>query len=483
MDVDIEQGPALPLEEREQVLAHAASLILSAWRSFDHARPQQPLPGDRHHQLLSRPLPAQGSSPISALDAAADVLDVSLAQSRPRFFAYIGSSGLEIGVLADALMASHDVNVAVSAGAADLLEAQTIRWLGQFVGFDPAAVGVLAAGGTISNLTALTAARERALPGFRHEGAAGRRMALYCSREAHYSVRRAAEVLGIGSRQVRAIPLDSRRRMDPDACAAAIDEDERDGIVAVAVVATAGTTLTGAVDDLEALAEICEPRQVWLHVDGAYGLPAAATRRAGSLFHGLGRAQSATVDAHKWLYVPKACSVLLMHSLEPLERAFSHEESYMPHRGGRLAVDHTLEYSRPLRGLKLWLAFTVHGADAIARAIERNLEEAQLLASLLAADERFELLATPQLSAVCFRHLPAAGVDADAHNAALALALASDGRILLASANVDGTPCLRACLVNHRTTEADVRTIPAVVAEVAEELSATAPPSSQAPTR
>jgi aromatic-L-amino-acid decarboxylase len=465
--VNLEHGPALPLEGREQVLEHAATLILSAWRSFDHARPQQPLAQERHLELLSRALPAHGSSPISALDAAADVLDVSLAQARPRYFAYIGSSGLEIGVLGDALMASHDVNVAVSAGAADLLEAQTIRWVGQFVGFDDAAVGALAAGGTISNLTALTAARERAMPGCRHDGAAGRRTALYCSREAHYSVRRAAEVLGIGGRHVRAIAVDSQRRMDPDACAAAIDEDRRAGIVPVAVVATAGTTLTGAVDDLEAIAEVCEQRQVWLHVDGAYGLPAASTRQVGERFRGLDRAQSATVDAHKWLYVPKACSVLLMHDLESLERAFSHEESYMLHSGERLAVDRTLEYSRPLRALKLWLAFTVHGADAIRSAIERNLAQAQLLAALLADDERFELLAAPQLSAVCFRHRSPPGVDPGAHNAQLARALAADGRILLASADLDGVACLRACLVNHRTTEDDVRAIVAVVAEVA----------------
>ncbi len=467
-------GPALPLADRERVLEHAAELILSSWQSFDRARPSQPLPNERHVELLSRPLPQAGSEPNLALDAAADVLDVSLAQSRPRYFAYIGSSGLEIGVLGDALMASHDVNVAVSAGAADLLEAQTIRWVGQFVGFDDDAVGALAAGGTISNLTALTAAREWALPGFRQEGAAGRPMALYCSSEAHYSVRRAAEVLGIGGRGVRGIPLDSERRMDPEACAAAIDADRREGITPVAVVATAGTTLTGAVDDLDALADVCEQRNVWLHVDGAYGLPAAATRLAGGLFAGLYRAQSATVDAHKWMYVPKACSVLLMHGFDTLERAFSHEESYMPHSGTQvLAVDRTLEYSRPLRGLKLWLAFTVHGADAIRGAIERNLEEAQLLASLLRADPRFELLADPRLSAVCFRHLPADGVDPDHHNATLALALAADGRILLASAHVDGATCLRACLVNHRTTEEDVRAIPQVVGEVAEQLART----------
>lgn len=461
------EGPALSLPDRERVLEHAAELIAEAWRSFDHPRPGQPLPDKSTHELLSRPLPTTPSDPNRALDQAADVLDRSLAQTRPRWFAYIGSSGLEIGVLADALMASHDVNVANSAGAADLLEAQTIRWVGQFVGFDDNATGLLAAGGTIANLTALTAARERALPGVRHEGAGGRKMALYCSAEAHASVRRAAEILGIGGHNVRAIPIDTNRRMDVTACAQAIDQDKQHGVTPVAVVATAGTTLTGAVDDIDALADVCGD-DIWLHVDGAYGLPAASTNRAGDLFKGLDRACSATVDAHKWLYVPKACSFLLMHDVDALEHAFSHHEGYMPHGEQLHAVDRSLEYSRPLRGLKLWLAFTVHGADAIRAAIERNLEQAELLASLVKADDRFELLVEPQLSAVCFRHRPPPGTDADEHNRNLARAIAADGRILLAPAEVDGTTALRACFVNYRTTQDDVRAIPTVVADLAE---------------
>ena len=459
---------SLPLPDRRGVLDHAAGLMLRTWEGFDHPRPGQPAVGARHRELLSRPLPAGPSDPRAALDAAADVLDVSLAQTRPRFFAYVGSSGLEIGVLGDALMASHDVNAAVSAGAADLLEAQVIRWVDEFVGFGGARDGVMAAGGAISNLTALAAARERAAPGFRRTGAQGRRLAIYTSSESHYSVQRAAEVLGLGADNVRRIPTGRERGMDVAACAEAIDADLAAGIVPVAVVATAGTTLTGAVDDLAGLAEVCAPREVWLHVDGAYGLPAAGTGAAGHRFRGLERVDSATVDAHKWLYVPKACSVLLVRSGGALEAAFSHHETYMPHDEVEIhPVDRTLEYSRPLRALKLWLAFTVHGADAIREAIERNLRQAALLADLLEARPDFELLLRPTLSAVCFRVPPPADADPAAHNAAVVHAVNADGRILVAGAVVDGTPCVRACIVNHRTTDEDVRAIPEIVAEAA----------------
>jgi aromatic-L-amino-acid/L-tryptophan decarboxylase len=265
---------------------------------------------------------------------------------------------------------------------------------------------------------------------------------------------------------VRRIPVDAQQRMDGGLCAAAIDADVRAGFTPVAVVATAGTTLTGAVDDLAALAAVCEPRGVWLHVDGAYGLPAAATPTAGHRFAGLDRADSATVDAHKWLYVPKACSVLLVRHPAALADAFAHRETYMPHDDEEIhPVDRTLEYSRPLRALKLWLAFTVHGADAIRAAIERNLQQAALLAELLERSPAFEVLARPQLSAVCFRVPPPPGADPWRHNAALLHAVNADGRILLAAAEVDGTPCLRACIVNHRTSDDDVRAIPAAVAE------------------
>jgi aromatic-L-amino-acid decarboxylase len=278
---------------------------------------------------------------------------------------------------------------------------------------------------------------------------------------------RAAEVLGLGRDAVRAIPVGADRAMDQGACAEAIAADVAAGVTPMAVVATAGTTLTGAVDPIGALADVCAEHGVWLHVDGAYGLPAAATATAGPLFAALDRADSATVDAHKWLFVPKACSILLVRDPRTLRAAFSHNEAYIPHMEEEQAhaVDATLEYSRPLRALKLWLAFTVHGADAIRAAIERNLAHARLLAELVQADADLELVTAPVLSAVCFRHRRVG-------NAALVAALQADARVYMAGASVDGIDCLRACFVNFRTTDDDVHATVRIVDEVAAGLGA-----------
>ena len=460
--------PSLRLDAtREEALERAAAIVADAWRSFDRARPGEPAIDDRLRELLRAALPEDGSSALAALDDAASVLDVSIAQPRPRFFAFVGSSGLEIGVLGDVLASCFDVNLAVWSGAASEVEDQAVRWVGEFVGF-PAAAGAFTSGGTISNMTALAAARERALPGSRHDGVGARRGALYCSQEAHYSVVRAAELLGLGSESVRSLPLDGERRLVPDAVAAAIDADVTAGIVPVAVVATGGTTLTGAVDPIEALAALCEERGVWLHVDGAYGVAAASTPSAGALFAGLEHADSVTLDAHKWLYLPKACGVVLVRRREDLHGALSHEEDYIPHeRPEHHMVDITLEYSRPFRALKLWLAFRVHGAKAIRDAIERNLGQARLLYEEISRDGELETLCgLPPLSVVPFRHVPAGVGDLDEHNASLVRALQDDGRVWIAPARVDGKVCLRPCIVNYRTTDDDVRALVEITREI-----------------
>lgn len=456
---------------REEALEHAAKLVAEAWRSFDRARPEEPPLDERIKRLLAIGLPEEPVSAHEALDDAARALDESIAQPRPRYFAFIGSSGLEIGALADLLAATYDMNLAVDARAATMLEQQAVRWVGDFVGY-PAANGAFTSGGTISNVTALAAARERALPGSRAAGLGGLRIAVYASSEVHYSITRAVELLGIGSDQLRDIPIDEEHRMRPGLLAEALDRDVAAGVTPVAVVATAGTTLTGSVDPIGAIADVCEERGVWLHVDGAYGLPAAAVDPA--RFAGIDRADSVSIDAHKWLYVPKACSVVLVREANSLSAAFAHQEGYLPHQRHELhAVDITLEYSRPLRALKVWLAFRAHGAAQFREAIRRNLAEAALLHREAEARPDFETFdAAPHLSIVPVRHVATGVEDLDAHNQALADAIQADGRVYLASALIEDRVWLRPCFVNYRTTEDDVLAVLDVAAELGTRLAA-----------
>ena len=450
--------------ERTEALDHGLDLLRAAWTEFDAARPMQP-PVQREALRVDDSLPMMGEGVVAALDAAAQVLDQSLAQTRPRFFAYVGSSGLESAVLADALAHSYDVNLAGESGAADAVEQQALRWVGEFVGF-PVGGGAFTSGGMVSNLTALMAARTRALPRSRDEGMVVP-AALYASSESHSSVERAAEILGFGNRNLRSVPIDASRRMNVVELRRMIEADISEGIVPVAVVATGGTTLTGTVDPLDAIADVCEEFGVWMHVDGAYGLPASATASKSHLFIGLARANSASVDAHKWMFVPKACGVLLVREQGELFEAFQHDASYLvEHENYRHPVDGTLEYSRPFRSLKLWTAFRAHGAEAFRQAIQRDLELAVELANVVRSRPNMELLVeTPDLSIVPFRRIPSIG-DIDAHNHRLGELIQADGRVFVASAVLDGKACLRPCIVNFRTSSDDVRAL----VDIAEEL-------------
>jgi aromatic-L-amino-acid/L-tryptophan decarboxylase len=464
---------SLPLDiPRSELLSRAAEVIAEAWQSFDQARAVEPDVTDSLRDLAATGLADTPMPALQALEQAVLYLDTSLAQARPRYFAFVGSSGLEVGVLADALASTFDVNLATTARSADLIEAQALRFAAELIGY-PFAAGAFTSGGMVSNLTALTAAREFALPASRQTGLNGRAAALYCSSEAHYSVRRAAEVLGIGADFVRGIAIDDNHRMDARALETAIQADIHNGLTPVAIVATAGTTLTGAIDPIDALSKIAKKYGVWLHVDGAYGLPGAAAPSAKHRFVGLENADSISVDAHKWLYLPKACSLVLVKDKHALSRAFSHNESYMLHDQDQPLnpVDSTLEYSRPFRALKLWLALRVHGATQYRAAIERNLEQAQLCAKLIKASPDLELLLEPQLSTVPYRHVPKHLENDEAalntHNLELVKKMQLDGRVYISSAVVDGKTCLRPCFVNFRTSEDDVQVLIDVTRELA----------------
>ena len=453
-------SPHLGPGDREATLRLLTREIASAWESFSRPRPEEPPITPALDARLREALPEEHSPADAVLDDAARVLDASISPTRPLYLGYIGSTGLDVGVLANALVATYDVNLAATARAADLVERQALEWLAEFVRY-PMAEGAFTSGGMISNLSAILVAREQALPGSRQRGLGAGRHAVYCSSEAHHSVIRAVEAAGLGSDSVRVLSIDGRRRLRPADLAAAIAEDRSAGVIPVAVVANGGTTLSGAVDPLAEIAEIAAGEGVWLHVDGAYGLPAAASASRGHLFEGIARADSVTIDLHKWLGVQKSCSAILVRHRGCLEASFGHQDTYLRREDDEVpnAVERTLEYSRPFRSLAPWVAFRVHGASSFRVWIEHTLSLADDFAERVRAEPDLELMLEPTLSTVLFRHLPPdrePGADLDGHNARLAAEIQRDGSVFLAPAQLDGSTCLRVCFVNFRTRDRDL---------------------------
>ena len=416
-----------------------------------------------------RSLPADGESVEELLAACAAVLRAGR-RTNPAFFGFVQSPPAPVGVAADLLASAADQNLTSwrSAPAATTVEHQTLRWLGEFVGFDAAATGLLLSGGSAANLTAILVAL-RALTAPDDDR---RAMRVYASAETHFSVAKAAATLGVGFERVA---VDRERRLDPAALRTAIAADRAAGLLPVCVVANAGTTSTGVIDPLDAAAAVTADAGLWLHVDGAYGAPAAADPASRPLFAGLGRADSLCIDAHKWLYAPVDCSALLLHDAAATARAFgARADDYVRILAGEPAEtfafwDHGLELSRRFRALKLWATLRLHGARRLAAAIGEDVRMASHLTELVAAAEDFELLAGPGLSICCFRHAPPQLDEPalDDHNERLLDELQRDGRVYLSNATIDGRFALRACITNFRTTRADVEQVLTVARELA----------------
>jgi aromatic-L-amino-acid/L-tryptophan decarboxylase len=412
--------------------------------------------------IFDQPLPEQGLG-----SAAFDDLEVVADHSRPgnaRFFAYVLGSGEPVAALADLYASVLNQNVTAwrSAPAATTIERTVVRWLAEAAGC-AAFTGSMTGGGSSANLMGLVMAREHAAPANENGAIPG---AVYASAEVHMSVPKALAAIGIGRANLRLIAVDDAFRMRTDALAAAVEQDRRAGIAAIAIVATAGTTSTGAVDPLQEIAGIAHAHRLWLHVDGAYGGLAALA--VPGLFAGLAEADSISLDPHKWLYQPLDCGVLLYRDADAARRAFAYTGEYAGTMSsepieGFAFFEESLELSRRFRALKLWLSLRYHGAAQFRAAIREDLRHAQLLTQLIRAEPALELLAPVELSTVCFRWTGAPRPELDRRNAAILREVSRRGRVCLSNARVRGAFALRACIVNHRTTDADVA---AVVPEV-----------------
>jgi aromatic-L-amino-acid decarboxylase len=388
----------------------------------------------------------------------------------PRFFGYVFGSGEPVGSLGDfaASVLHQNATAWRSAPAAVTIERTVIRWLASAVGCAGFS-GSLTLGGSSANLMGLCMAREAKAPA-NQSGVRGG--VIYCSTEAHMSNPKAAALLGLGHDAVRLIAVDQAFRMRMEDLRHEIVRDLQLGKLPIAVVASAGTTATGSIDPLNTIADLCQEFGLWLHVDGAYG--ALASLAIPDAFSGLARADSLSLDPHKWLYQPTGCGCLLYRDPSAAQRAFAHSGEYARALSddpveGFAFFEESMELSRPFRALKLWLSLQYYGLQAFQESIREDLRLAQVLADAIDGEPRFERLAPVALSAVCFRYIGSGG-DLDGLNRSILNRVVRRGRVYISNARIHNKFALRACIVNHRSTEDDVRLVLNEVLATAEEL-------------
>ena len=431
-----------------------------------------------------RSLPTEGADAGVLLDEAAALLfRHSLFNGHPRFFGYITSSPAPIGALGDLLASAVNPNVGAwrLAPMATEIEAQTVRWIAELIGFPTDAGGLLVSGGNMANFVCVLAARRAKAPGVRTLGlrAIDRQLHLYASTETHTWLQKAADLFGLGTDAIRWIPTDQQQRMDTAALERQITADAANGGRPFLVVGTAGAVGTGAVDPLAEIAAVCRRHDVWFHVDGAYGALAARVPGAPDSLRALNEADSVAVDPHKWLYAPLEAGCVLVRRPADLLQAFSYHPSY--YRFDHEVInyfDYGPQNSRGFRALKVWLALRQVGLSGYLKMIGDDMRLARHLHALVQQHPDFEAM-TQHLSVTTFRYIPrdlrsaphTARTDDYLHrlNQELLTRVERSGQAFLSNAIVGGRFALRACIVNFRTSLADIEALLQLLATLGQE--------------
>ena len=437
-----------------------------------------PVSGGAGREELERRLrespPARGVGWERALERARrDVFGPMSHVDHPRFFAYVPSPGNFVGAMADALASGFNPFAgawATASGAAEV-ELVTVDWLRSICGLPPEAGGAFVSGGSMANLTALAVARHR-----RFGAGDFSRAVIYASDQAHSSIVRGARVLGFAPERVRLLASDERLRLDPATLRAAMDEDAAAGLIPFCVVASAGTTNTGAVDPLPDLAALCREAGAWLHVDGAYGAAAALAEAGRALLRGLGDADSVSMDPHKWLFQPFECAAVLVRDAHALRDTFRHVPEYLKDSDlSREEVnfrDWGVQLTRGFRALKLWMSIQAFGLDAFRAAVERGIRVAEVAEEELRASPEWEVTTPAQLAIVTFRYRAPemADGDLDALQRRIAAETTRGGFAMLSTTELGGRAVLRLCTINPRTTDEDVRETVRLMARIGRDL-------------
>ncbi|MGD0853687.1 MAG: aminotransferase class V-fold PLP-dependent enzyme [Acidimicrobiales bacterium] len=438
---------------------------------------------------LERPLPEEGIGGAGVIDELVrDVVPNGARINEAGFWGWITTQPTDVAIAAS-LAATVASPQRYMLTAFNYLEELSLEWLAQLCGLGSNMKGVYSSGGSVANLVALGAARQWSLE--QHgidaaaEGLGATHAAIYTSAESHHTILRSAGVLGLGRRNVRLIPSDDQQRIDLEALAQALEDDRTNGVVPVAVVATAGTTNTGAIDPLRECGELARRYGAWYHVDGAYGLPGILDDRVRPLYDGLELADSVIVDPHKWLGAPTGIAATFVRDRSILHRAFTQEpadylegsfadpddaQSSLDSMGIPYA-DFGVELSSPARGVVVWSILRELGRNGVTRRVQRDNDLARHLAGTVRRSDRLELLSEPVLSICCFRYRRDGVADLDALNEQIHRRLLRETPYLPSVTVVNGSFGIRPCFINPRTTSEHVDGLAQAVERLGDELS------------
>ncbi|HEX4737458.1 MAG TPA: aminotransferase class I/II-fold pyridoxal phosphate-dependent enzyme [Allosphingosinicella sp.] len=416
-------------------------------------------PREELERLLREPIPETGRDPVAVLERIQrDILPNTLHVNHPRFFAFVPSPGNFVSAMADALASGFNIFAGTwfAGSAAAQIELVVTDWLREMCGLPEGAGGLFVSGGSMANLTALAAARHGRLDG-RTEGAI-----VYMSDQTHSSVMRSLKVLGFAPEQIRILAADADFRLPLDALSAAIDGDLAAGLRPFCVVANAGTTNTGAVDPLAELADLCRQQDLWLHLDGAYGVPAILTEEGKAALAGVDLADSLSLDPHKWLFQTFESGCVLLRDRNLLLETFQVMPEYLRDTERGLEEvnfgNYGVQLTRSPRALKLWMSLQVFGLAGFRNAIARGVRLAELAEQALHQSEDWGIVTPAQLAVVTFRYRGGGMVDAeaDALHGRVVEEMMAEGYALVTSTVLKGRPVLRLCTINPRTTDEEI---------------------------
>lgn len=436
-------------------------------------------------------LPEKGSDPAALLDEAGKLLfEHSLHIGHPRFLGFITASPAPIGVLGDLLASAVNPNVGgwVLSPMASEIEAQTIRWIAELLNYPTDCGGLLVSGGNMANFVGFLAARRaKATGNVRAVGMSDQKLKVYTSAETHTWVQKAADLFGLGTNAIRWISTDDRQRMDIEALKKAIAEDKANGDLPFLVVGTGGSVSTGAVDPLFDIAAICKEEDLWFHVDGAYGgFASAVPEELGCPpdLKGLSLADSVAIDPHKWLYAPLEAGCALVRRKVDLHDTFDYHPVYyfMEEYEDEPEINYHefgMQNSRGFRALKVWLALRQVGREGYVNMLAEDIALSRTMFEAVAQEPNLERY-TCDLSITTFRYVPADLRDGSAEheeylnklNSELVIKIQASGELFITNAVINGKFLLRACIVNFRTSEADVRALPGIVVKMGQTVDA-----------